>query len=171
MDYLFLGMCIVLLIFILINQIKKVKPSEAYVIERHKRFYKVASSKYIFVIPFIDKIKCVINLNPQIRKCYPTTVVFADNKTNCVGVNVFFKVTDAQKVAYLEKKLENMIEYLAITELRSIVGKIDSSNAKYINDKAKEDIKLTLNKKACDLGCEIEDNNELIKSIGTIKLK
>ena len=157
MNYLFLGMCIILFIIILIKQIKKVKPSEAYVIERHKRFYKVVNSKIIFIIPFLDKIKCVVNLNSHIKKCYPTAIILADNTTAVVDINIFFKVIDAQKVAYLDKSLESYLESLAITELRNISVKLDSSNIKYIGDKVKEDLKSKLNINAQALGCKIED--------------
>ncbi len=157
MNYLFCGMCIILLIIILIKQTKKVKSSEAYVIERHNRFYKVVNSKIIFVIPFLDRIKCVVNLNPHIKKCYPKAIILADNTTIFVDIKIFFKVIDAQKVAYLDETLESQLESLATTELRNISGKLDSSNVKYINEKIKEDLKSKLNINAQALGCEIED--------------
>lgn len=157
MNYLFWGMCIILFIIILIKQTKKVKSSEAYVIERHKRFYRVVNSKIIFVIPFLDRIKCVVNLTPQIKKCYPKAIILADNTTTVVDINIFFKVIDAQKVAYLDKSLESNLESLATIELSNISGKLDSSNVKYIEDKFKEDLKSKLNRSAQALGCEIED--------------
>lgn len=157
MDYLFWGVCIILFIMMLINQTKKVKSSEAYVIERHKRFYKVVSSKVVFIIPFLDKIKCVVNLDSHIKKCYPAPIILADNTTILVNINIVFKVIDACKVAYSDKSLESHLEYLAITELRSISRKLDSSNVKYIDDKVKEDLKSILNRKGQDLGCKIED--------------
>lgn len=158
MDYIFLGMCIIIfIVVILVNQTKKVKQSEAYVIERHKHFYKVVNSKFVFIIPFLDRIKCVVNLNSQIKKCYPTTIILADNTTATVSINIFFKVIDAQKVAYLDKKLEKQLEYMAITELRDVSGKLDSSYVKYIGEKVKENLKSILNRKAYDLGCQIED--------------
>lgn len=171
MNYLFWGMCIILFILVLIKQTKKVKSSEAYVIERHKHFYKVVNSKIIFIIPFLDKIKCVVNLNPQIKKCYPIVLSLADNTTTVVDINIFFKVIDAKKVAYLNKSLESNLESLATTELRNISGKLNSSSIKYIEDKFKEDLKSKLNKNAQALGCKIEDLKIEIGDIKDLKIK
>ena len=70
MNYSAITICIILfIIVILLKHVKKIKPSKAYIIERNKKFLKIANSGFLFLIPFLDHIKCIVNLNPQIKKC------------------------------------------------------------------------------------------------------
>lgn len=159
MNYLFIiGICVIfLLVIILITQFKKIKSSEAYVIERKGKFNRVETSRYIFLIPFLDKIKCIINLNPQILMCYPSKAILADNSSVSFKMNIFFKVIDAEKVAYQEKDVESQLECLGVSSFRGITKKMNSSDISYLNEKINMDLKTTLNKFAYKFGCEVDE--------------
>ena len=153
MNYLFIiGICVILLIIItFLTQFKKIKSSEAYVIERNGKFNRVVTSKHTFLIPFLDKVKCVVNLNPQIIMCYPSKTILADNNAIMFKMNIFFKVIDAEKVAYLEKDLETQLEYLGVSSFREITKKINLPSLLKSNERIDSELKVTLNKLAYNL--------------------
>ena len=82
MNYLFItGICIILLIIVtFLTHFKKIKSSEAYIIERNGKFNRVVTSRHTFLIPFLDKVKCVVSLDNQKKESYINPVISSDEK-------------------------------------------------------------------------------------------
>lgn len=152
-------LCLIYLVIIIVKWRQSTnqsnKQSIATIIERRGKFYKMVHSDSVFLIPLLDKIKCKVNLQSQIYRCYPSIAILNDNTTLCFQIDLFFRVTDAIKIAYLDKNLERQLEQLAITSFRDLVQKIDVP-MKEQNLKLKEKLTDLLNETIDDLGCEIE---------------
>ena len=133
---------IVLLVIILIiafKTIRIVKQSEVYIIERLGKFYKIADAGLTIIVPFFDHVRSVVSLKQQTMDIPPQGVITKDNVTITIDTVVFYKVTDPAKAVYEIQNLKKGIEYLAITTIRDIVGKMDLdstfSSRDAINDK------------------------------------
>ena len=119
---------LILLAFILViafKSIKVVKQSEVYIIERLGKFYKVADAGLTIILPFFDHVRSVVSLKQQTMDIPPQGVITKDNVTITIDTVVFYQITDPAKAVYEIQSLKKGIEYLAITTIRDIIGKMD----------------------------------------------
>ena len=119
---------LVLLVIILIiafSAIKIVKQAEVYIIERLGKFYKVADAGLTIIIPFFDHVRSVVSLKQQTMDVPPQDVITKDNVTITIDTVVFYQITDPAKAVYEIQSLKKGIEYLAITTIRDIIGKMN----------------------------------------------
>ena len=118
---------IILLIIVLVlaaMSIKIVKQAEVYIIERLGKFYKVADAGLTIIIPFLDHVRSVVSLKQQTMDIPPQDVITKDNVTITIDTVVFYQITDPAKAVYEIQSLKKGIEYLAITTIRDIIGKM-----------------------------------------------
>ena len=121
----FLIVLLVIILIIAVKSIKVVRQSEVYIIERLGKFHKVADAGLTIIIPFVDRVRSVVSLKQQTMDVPPQNVITKDNVTITIDTVVFYKVTDPAKAVYEIQSLKKGIEYLAITTIRDIVGKMD----------------------------------------------
>ena len=121
----FLLILLVIILVIAFMSIKIVKQSEVYIIERLGKFYKVADAGLTIILPFFDHVRSVVSLKQQTMDIPPQGVITKDNVTITIDTVVFYQITDPAKAVYEIQSLKKGIEYLAITTIRDIIGKMD----------------------------------------------
>ena len=150
---------IILLAFIVIiafKTIKIVKQSEVYIIERLGKFHKIADAGLTIIIPFVDRVRSVVSLKQQTMDVPPQGVITKDNVTITIDTVVFYKVTDPAKAVYEIQSLKKGIEYLAITTIRDIVGKMDLDSTFSSRDLINEELRAILDEATDPWGCKID---------------
>ena len=120
----FLIFILVALLLLLYNSIKIVKETEVYIIERLGKFYKIADAGLTTIIPFIDKIRCIVSLKEQTLGLSVQNVITQDKTTINVDAIIFYQVIEPAKAVYEIQSLKNGIEYSAITAIHDIIGKV-----------------------------------------------
>ena len=121
----FFGILIVIILIIAFKSIKVVNQSEVYIIERLGKYYKTADAGLTLIVPFIDRVSSVVLLKELTMDIPPQGVITKDNVTINIDTVVFYQITDPEKSVYEIANLKKGIEYLAITTIRDIVGKMD----------------------------------------------
>ena len=121
----FLIIMLVIILVIAIKSIKVVRQAEVYIIERLGKFHKIADAGLTIIIPFCDHVRSVVSLKEQTMDIPPQGVITEDNVTITIDTVVFYQITDPAKAVYEIQSLKKGIEYLAITTIRDIVGKMD----------------------------------------------
>ena len=150
---------LVLLVIVLIiafKSIKIVRQSEVYIIERLGKFYKIADAGLTIIIPFIDHVRSVVSLKQQTMDIPPQGVITKDNVTITIDTVVFYKVTDPAKAVYEIQSSKKGIEYLAITTIRDIVGKMDLDETFSSRDAINDKLRLILDEATDQWGCKID---------------
>ncbi|MBP3708250.1 MAG: SPFH/Band 7/PHB domain protein [Clostridia bacterium] len=150
---------IILLVLVLIvayKTIKVVKQSEVYVIERLGKFHKVADAGLTIIVPFIDHVRSVVSLKQQTMDVPPQGVITKDNVTITIDTVVFYKITDPAKAVYEIQSLKKGIEYLAITTIRDIVGKMDLDATFSSRDSINDQLRLVLDEATDQWGCKVD---------------
>ena len=150
-----------LVVFIIIciiayKTIKVVRQSEVYIIERLGRFHKVADAGLTIIIPFLDKVRSVVSLKQQTMDIPPQGVITSDNVTITIDTVVFYKITDPAKAVYEIQSLKKGIEYLAITTIRDIVGKMDLDETFSSRDQINDKLRVILDEATDAWGCKID---------------
>ena len=157
---------IILLIIIFIiafSSIKVVNQSEVYIIERLGKFEKVADAGLTIIIPFFDRISSVVLLKEQTMDIPPQGVITKDNVTINIDTVVFYQITDPVKAVYEIQNLKKGIEYLAITTIRDIVGKMDLDETFGSRESINYQLRSILDEATDKWGCKI--NRVEIKDI------
>ena len=150
---------IILLIIILIlaaMSIKIVKQSEVYIIERLGKFYKVADAGLTIIIPFLDHVRSVVSLKQQTMDIPPQDVITKDNVTITIDTVVFYQITDPAKAVYEIQSLKKGIEYLAITTIRDIIGKMTLDETFSSRDGINTQLRVVLDEATDRWGCKID---------------
>ena len=154
-----MGFLIALLVIILIiafKSIKIVKQAEVYVIERLGKFYKVADAGLTIIIPFFDHVRSVVSLKQQTMDVPPQGVITKDNVTITIDTVVFYQITDPAKAVYEIQSLKKGIEYLAITTIRYIIGKMDLDETFSSRDGINNQLRVVLDEATDRWGCKID---------------
>ena len=152
----FLGILLVIIIIIAFKTIKIVKQSEVYIIERLGKFYKVADAGLTIIVPFMDQVRSVVSLKQQTMDVPPQGVITQDNVTITIDTVVFYKITDPAKAVYEIQSLKKGIEYLAITTIRDIVGKMDLDETFSSRDAINDKLRVILDEATDQWGCKVD---------------
>ena len=146
---------LLLLLFIAIKSIKIVRQAEVYIIERLGRFHKIADAGLTIIIPFVDHVRSVVSLKEQTLDVLPQGVITEDNVTMTIDTVVFYQITDPAKAVYEIQSLRRGIEYLAITTIRDIVGKMDLDSTFSSRDLINNQLRVLLNEATSKWGCKV----------------
>ena len=152
----FLIALLVIIIIIAVKSIKVVRQSEVYIIERLGKFHKIADAGLTIIIPFVDHVRSVVSLKQQTMDVPPQGVITKDNVTITIDTVVFYQITDPAKAVYEIQSLKKGIEYLAITTIRDIVGKMDLDATFGSRDLINEQLRAILDEATYQWGCKID---------------
>lgn len=152
----FLLILLAIIIVIAAMSIKIVKQAEVYVIERLGKFYKVADAGLTIIIPFIDHVRSVVSLKQQTMDVPPQGVITKDNVTITIDTVVFYQIIDPAKAVYEIQSLKKGIEYLAITTIRDIIGKMDLDETFSSRDDINTKLRVVLDEATDRWGCKID---------------
>jgi len=152
----FLLILLVIIAVIAFKSIKIVKQSEVYVIERLGKFHKIADAGLTIIIPFMDQVRSVVSLKQQTMDVPPQGVITEDNVTITIDTVVFYKITDPAKAVYEIQSLKKGIEYLAITTIRDIVGKMALDETFSSRDTINDRLRVILDEATDPWGCKVD---------------
>lgn len=152
----FLIALIVLFLIITFMSVKIVRQSEVYIIERLGKFHKVADAGLTIIIPFIDNVRSVVSLKQQTLDVQPQKVITKDNVTITIDTVVFYRVVEPTKAVYEIQNLKRSIEYLAVTTMRDLVGKMDLDATFSARDTINDKLRAILDDATTRWGCSID---------------
>jgi regulator of protease activity HflC (stomatin/prohibitin superfamily) len=112
----------VLALAVLVTTVKIVPQARAGIVERLGRYHRTLDAGLALVIPFIDRVKPLIDLREQVVSFDPQPVITEDNLVVHIDTVIYFQVTDAQAATYEIADYIAAIEQLTITTLRNVIG-------------------------------------------------
>ena len=113
---------IIIVIIIVLNTIKIVPQSYAYVVERLGAYNHTMNVGLHIMMPFVDRISNRVSLKEQVMDFQPQPVITRDNVTMKVDSVVYFQVIDPKALTYGVERPIAAIENLCATTLRNIIG-------------------------------------------------
>ena len=152
----FLITILVIVVIIAVTSIKVVNQSEVYIIERLGKFEKMADAGLTVIVPFMDRVSSVVLLKEQTMDIPPQGVITKDNVTINIDTVVFYQITDPAKAVYEIQSLKKGIEYLAITTIRDIIGKMDLDETFSSRDSINNQLRVVLDEATDRWGCKVD---------------
>ena len=104
-------------------------------VERLGRYRKTLEPGMNVIIPFIDRVKPLIDLREQVVSFQGQRVITEDNLVVTIDTVLFFQVTDPRAADYEIVNYIQAVEQLTATMLRSVIGSMDLEQALTSRDK------------------------------------
>ncbi len=116
---------IVVLIFLIIafaRTVRIIPQARAGIVERLGRYNRTLSPGLAILVPFMDRLKPLIDLREQVVSFPPQPVITEDNVVVQIDTVLYFTVTDAKGATYEIANPLQGIEQITVTTLRNVVG-------------------------------------------------
>jgi regulator of protease activity HflC (stomatin/prohibitin superfamily) len=126
---------VVLMFLFVIKTVRIVPQARARNIERFGRYRKTLEPGMNFIIPFVDRVKPLIDLREQVVAFKGQPVITEDNLVVHIDTVLFFQVTDPRAADYEIVNYIQAIEQITATMLRSVIGNMDLEETLTSRDK------------------------------------
>ena len=118
-----------------LRSVRIVPQARARNVERFGRYRKTLEPGMNFIIPFIDRVKPLIDLREQVVSFRGQHVITEDNLVVLIDTVLFFQVTDPRAADYEIVDYIGAIEQITATMLRSVIGSMDLEQSLTSRDK------------------------------------
>jgi regulator of protease activity HflC (stomatin/prohibitin superfamily) len=117
-----LGVLALVVLFVLARTIRIVPQARAGIVERLGRYNRTLDAGLAIIIPFIDRLRPLIDLRENVVSFPPQPVITEDNLVVNIDTVIYFQVTDAKSATYEIADYIGAIEQLTVTTLRNVIG-------------------------------------------------
>jgi regulator of protease activity HflC (stomatin/prohibitin superfamily) len=134
----------IFVLVVLARAIRIVPQSTAGVVERLGRYHKTLEPGLNILVPFIDRMRPLIDMREQVVSFPPQPVITEDNLVVSIDTVVYFQVTDARAATYEIANYLGAVELLTTTTLRNVVGGLNLEEALTSRDNINGQLRVVL---------------------------
>ena len=121
------GLVVILIVAVLVlltlaRTVRIVPQARARVVERLGRYHRTLNPGLSLVVPFIDRLRPLIDLREQVVSFPPQPVITEDNLVVNIDTVIYFQVTEPRAATYEIANYIAGIEQLVVTTLRNVIG-------------------------------------------------
>jgi regulator of protease activity HflC (stomatin/prohibitin superfamily) len=109
-------------LFTLSRGIRIVPQARAGIVERLGRYHRTLDAGLALVVPYVDRVRPLLDLREQVVSFPPQPVITEDNLVVNIDSVIYFQVTDAKAASYEIANYIQAIEQLTVTTLRNVIG-------------------------------------------------
>src|SRR5438552_979905 len=109
-------------LIVLARTVRIIPQARAGVVERLGRYSRTLDAGLTIVVPFIGRLRPLIDLREQVVSFKPQPVITEDNLVVSIDSVIYFQVTDPKSATYEIANYIQAIEQLTITTLRNVIG-------------------------------------------------
>jgi regulator of protease activity HflC (stomatin/prohibitin superfamily) len=121
---------IALMVLITLARTVRIVPqARAGVVERLGRYQRTLDAGLAVLVPFVDKLRPLIDLREQVVSFPPQPVITEDNLVVGIDTVLYFQVTDPKAATYEIANYIQGVEQLTVTTLRNVVGNLNLEEA------------------------------------------
>ncbi len=110
---------------LILMMIKSVPQGENWTVERFGRFTRTQKPGLRIIVPLIEQVGAKINMMETVLNIGSQDVITRDNAIISADAIAFYQVIKAEQAAYEVRNLENALENLTQTNIRSVIGSMD----------------------------------------------
>ena len=126
MAELIVGLVVALVaIVVVFRSVRIVPQARAGNVERLGRYLRTLEPGLNFVIPFVDRVRPLLDLREQVVSFQPQPVITEDNLVVHIDTVLYFQVIDPRAAEYEIARYIQAIEQLTVTTLRNVIGAMD----------------------------------------------
>jgi regulator of protease activity HflC (stomatin/prohibitin superfamily) len=133
-----------LALFAVVRSVRIVPQARAGIVERFGRYHRTLYAGLNLVMPFIDRLRPLIDLREQVVSFPPQPVITKDNLVVGIDTVIYFQVTDPKAASYEIANYVAAVEQLTVTTLRNVVGGMDLDTTLTSRDKINGELRKEL---------------------------
>src|SRR2546421_6861222 len=153
----------VFFIFVAARTVRIIPQARAGIVERLGRYQRTLTPGLTILIPFMDRLKPLIDLREQVVAFQPQPVITEDNLVVQIDSVLYFTVTDAKSATYEIANPLQAIEQLTVTTLRNVIGSMTLEDTLTSRDNVNQQLRVVLDEATGKWGIRI--NRVEIKSV------
>ncbi len=164
---------VVVLIFLVVlfaRTVRVVPQARAGIVERFGRYSRTLNPGLTVLMPFVDRLRPLIDLREQVVSFPPQPVITEDNLVVGIDTVLYFTINDPKSVTYEVANPLQAIEQITVTTLRNVIGSLTLEQALTSRDHINAQLRSVLDEATNKWGIRV--NRVEIKSIdppGTIQ--
>jgi regulator of protease activity HflC (stomatin/prohibitin superfamily) len=124
--------------------VRIIPQARAGVVERFGRYQRTLQPGLGVVVPFMDRVRPLIDLREQVVTFKPAGVITGDNVGIQIDSVLYFTITDAKSVSYEVANPLQAIEQLTVTTLRNVIGGLTLEQALTSRDEINAQLRTVL---------------------------
>ena len=109
-------------LFVLSRAVRVIPQARAGVVERLGRYSRTLTPGLTLVVPFIDRVRPLLDLREQVLSFDPQPVITQDNLVVNIDSVIYYQVTDPKSATYEIANPVDAIDMLTVTTLRNVIG-------------------------------------------------
>jgi regulator of protease activity HflC (stomatin/prohibitin superfamily) len=145
------------------RSIRIVPQARAGVVERLGRYQRTLNPGMALLVPFVDRVRPLIDLREQVVSFPPQPVITEDNLVLGIDTVVYFQVNDPKAASYEIANYIQAIEQLVVTTLRNVIGGMTLEDTLTSRDQINAELRVVLDEATGKWGIRV--NRVEIKSI------
>ena len=160
----------VFFIFVAARTVRIIPQARAGIVERLGRYQRTLNPGLTILVPFMDRLKPLIDLREQVVAFQPQPVITEDNLVVQIDTVLYFTVTDPKSATYEISNPLQAIEQLTVTTLRNVIGSMTLEETLTSRDNVNQQLRVVLDEATGKWGIRV--NRVEIKSVdppGTIQ--
>jgi regulator of protease activity HflC (stomatin/prohibitin superfamily) len=162
-SFAFLVLLVVIFGVVLSRSIRIIPQASAGIVERLGRYHRTLGAGLAIIIPFIDRLRPLIDMRERVVSFPPQPVITEDNLVVSIDTVIYFQVTEPKSAIYEIENFIQGIEQLAVTTLRNVVGGLDLEAALTSRDSINTALRMVLDEATGKWGVKV--NRVEIKAI------
>jgi regulator of protease activity HflC (stomatin/prohibitin superfamily) len=120
---------VVFLVILFARTVRIVPQARAGVVERLGRYHRTLNPGMTVLVPFVDRLRPLIDLREQVVSFAPQPVITEDNLVVQIDTVLYYTVNDARSVTYEVANPLQAIEQITVTTLRNVIGSLSLEQA------------------------------------------
>ena len=158
-----LAVVVVFLILMAARTIRIVPQARAGIVERLGSYHRTLGPGPTMLVPFVDRLRPLIDLREQVVSFPPQPVITEDNLVVNIDTVLYFTVNDARSATYEVANPLQAIEQITVTTLRNVIGSLTLEQALTSRDHINAQLRGVLDEATNKWGIRV--NRVEIKSI------
>jgi len=134
-EFIIVAVVALIVLLTVVRSVRIVPQARARNVERFGRYRKTLEPGLNFIVPFVDRVKPLIDLREQVVSFTGQPVITEDNLVVEIDTVLFFQVTDPRAADYEIVNYIQAIEQITATMLRSVIGSMDLEQTLTSRDK------------------------------------
>jgi regulator of protease activity HflC (stomatin/prohibitin superfamily) len=154
---------VIFLVILFARTVRIVPQAKAGIVERFGRYQRTLNPGLTVLMPFVDRLKPLIDLREQVVSFPPQPVITEDNLVVGIDTVLYFTVNDAKSSTYEVANPLQAIEQITVTTLRNVIGSLTLEQALTSRDHINAQLRTVLDEATNKWGIRV--NRVEIKSI------
>ncbi|WP_159498795.1 SPFH domain-containing protein [Microbacterium sp. 18062] len=131
-------------VIVIARSVRIIPQAYSGIVERLGRYQRTLSPGLNLLVPFVDRLRPLVDMREQVVSFPPQPVITEDNLVVSIDTVVYFQVNDARAATYEIANYLSAVEQLTTTTLRNVVGGLNLEEALTSRDEINGQLRVVL---------------------------